>query len=271
MPDIGPLTPGAQHAVINAANSIALPHVPGNCDTLVLNLADTIESINGQFQSAAGQLDGVTVQVNGAVQNVLATYQGTSAQALATTWHLTQTDGDNAHGPLIAISGHLSGAPAALRAQVGAIQQGLAAMQEVGMTQRACLAHSVTPAMVQDWQAKIDGLTNALNNVGLILHGLAYGINSLNQGFKKTCATGFIPGGPIPIFRDNAFGHPKPDDHLTYASSSSGGPGVISRLGSVAKSVGSPIVSGTKWTAGKGLRILSAFWNGTRWVVTLKW
>src|SRR5437660_9587030 len=97
---------------------VALPNVPANTYQLLSSLADAIDTANGNFNTHATKLAGISQQTNGAITNVTSTSQGYAATALADTWKNTQTDFNQAHDPLTGImaSNCMGGSPNPLRA-----------------------------------------------------------------------------------------------------------------------------------------------------------
>ncbi len=68
------------------------------------------------------------------------------------------------------------------------------------------LSHTLLRAIVE-WTMDIQEMESALSNIALALEVMLIGLNNLNNnGFSPgTCATGFVPGGPLPLFPTRAF------------------------------------------------------------------
>ncbi len=61
-------------------------------------------------------------------------------------------------------------------------------------------------AQIVQWTMEIQDMEDALSNVGLAVEVMLIALNSLNRsGFSGTCATGFVPGQPPPLFPTRAF------------------------------------------------------------------
>ncbi|HLG75132.1 MAG TPA: hypothetical protein VKX46_01885, partial [Ktedonobacteraceae bacterium] len=61
-------------------------------------------------------------------------------------------------------------------------------------------------AQIVQWTMEIQEMEDALSNVGLAVEVMLIALNSLNRsGFSGTCATGFVPGQPLPLFPTRAF------------------------------------------------------------------
>ncbi len=204
---------------------ITIPNVPPNTYELLSGVADAIDTANGNFNTHATKLGGISSDTNGAVNNVTSTSQGSGANALSDTWKNTQTDFSRAHDPLTGIvaSNCMGGSPNPMRDVVdqnkSSIQAGLIAMENIQASQ-----HSINPPsaqQVEGWIQDVNALIGSLGNVNLAMQMMILAIRNLNGGFGASCATGFTPGFPPPTFPNNSFA-------MSNSGSSGGGSGKIS-------------------------------------------
>ncbi len=200
--------------------TVTLPQVPPNTYELLSSVADAIDTANGNFNTHATKLGGISTEANGAVNNVTSTSQGSAATALSDTWKNTQTDVNHAHDPLTGIIAKncMGGSPNPFRETLNqnksSIQTGLTAMENIQAYQQNRLPQPPTSQQLEGWIQDVNALTNSLGNVNMALQVIILAIRNLNGGFAATCVTGFTPGVPPPTFPKNAF-----------ASMSSGGSG----------------------------------------------
>lgn len=207
--------------------SVALPNVPPHAYALLCGLADALDVANQRLSACSTKLGNTIGTTGGAVNNVLTISSGRTTDALSTTWHSTQVDLNSAHEPLTTITagGYLGGATNPLRAALDehrtVLLEGLAAVESINAMRSVCLVHPPTPAQVENLIQQVQALTAALGNIGLVLDGMALAIRSLNRGSGAVCATGFTPGGSLPLFSRHAFS----SEARSTGGSESGGDG----------------------------------------------
>src|SRR6266702_1602017 len=76
---------------------VKLPNVPADTYEILSKFADTIDTTNGEFNTHATKLAGISQETNGAVNNVTTNSKGSATNALSDVWKNTQTDFSNAH------------------------------------------------------------------------------------------------------------------------------------------------------------------------------
>lgn len=194
-----------------SVSNIALPNVPANTYQLLCDLANAIDTANGQFNQHAASLTDIAGKTSGAINEVVSTSKGQATDALASTWHYTQTDFDSAKSRLTTITGssYMGGTPnplwTALDEHKSTIQTGLTAMENIHTLQVSCPVHPPTAQQIQTWVDEVNAMTDSLGNINLVLETIAMAIRDYNGGLTAVCATGFTPGMPIPAFTKNAF------------------------------------------------------------------
>ena len=194
-----------------SVQDVSLPDIPTNAYQLLLNLADAIDTVHNSFRASLGHLGDITSEITRTTHTVISTSQGTATDALATLWDNTKTDLHGAQDPLNSIitPRSLGGFPNGLRETLdqhkGDFQDGILAMEQIQMLQRSCPVHPPSPQQIEEWIQQVHNLTNALGNVSMAMQVMIMAIRSINGGFAAVCATGLVPGQPLPTFNKNAF------------------------------------------------------------------
>ncbi len=213
-PQAGPTpvpTPQAGPTAVHTLHEITLPDIPTNTWTLLSDVADAIDTATSSFRTRAGNISDITTDVTTAINAITSTSKGDATDALVDLWGNTKTDLNRGHDPLTAIiaATALGGTPNPLREALDqhqlAIQNGITAMEEVEQARRSSSDHPPSPQQIEAWIEQIHDLTNALGNVAMALQLMTLEIRNINGGFSTVCATGLVPGHPLPTFTRNAF------------------------------------------------------------------
>lgn len=93
-----------------------------------------------------------------------------------------------------------------LEANKTTIQNGLSAIETL-KTQQGLSVPTVSAEHLQELKQAIDALDSSIANINMVLQVITMSITTLNNGFANACATGLVPGQPIPAFNKNAFAH----------------------------------------------------------------
>lgn len=193
-----------------------LPNIPANAYQQLSNLADAIDTANTKLKGHADKLNDITTSTNNAVNHVTSTSKGQATDTLTKVWQDSQKDLGRAQGQLEQITTSSNGlGPIQSQGQTGfratldmskaTIQKGVQALENIQNQQNGHATTLATNQQLEQWKQEVDDLNNSMSNLNLIIDGLAMLICKLNDGFSSTCATGFNPGGTLPLFPKNAF------------------------------------------------------------------
>lgn len=192
-----------------------LPDIPPNAYQLLSNLCDAVDATNQTFMKARGQINTTTGEVKTAINDISNTSMGEATDALLTFWGDSQTDISHADAPLLQITGAnaLGGSPNALRAVLDQnkliFQDGMDALQKILQLRLTWPNPPSMPTdqMLKDWINSVHALGNALGDFNLAMQLMIVAIRPIAWDFPQTsvCATGVIPGQPLPTFPTDAF------------------------------------------------------------------
>lgn len=180
--------------------TIAYPEVPADLVTKLNDLITALNTTSTHLSQSGSRVQTFMGLADGAVKNVASISQGKTTQALVETWYYTTVDGNHSHTGMTGVAGHLSATIKTLEQHIKAVKDGMSAVQTLQESGGRVLSMLSGPL-----QQQIDNLTNALSNIGLALDAAAKLINSINNGMPSACATGFIPGGYYPTFKNDSF------------------------------------------------------------------
>ena len=194
-----------------------LPNLPANTYQLLNTFADAIDTANIKLNAHASKLHDINSSTNNAVSEVTSTSKGQATDTLSTLWQSSQTDLNTAHSQLATLTTYPGGLGpgnqsagwsfsfrSVLEENRVAIQTGMLALENLQNQQRNGTATVPMEQMAQ-WKQEVDTLNGSIMNLNMAVEGMAMAIRNLNNGFSATCATGFTPGGPIPLFTNHAF------------------------------------------------------------------
>ncbi|GCE03095.1 hypothetical protein [Dictyobacter aurantiacus] len=188
----------------------SLPDIPPNALTMLDTLADSIDTANKKLSGHASKLGDIHTSTDNAVTEVTTHSKGQATDTLSNLWTGSKSDITHAQGKLTDITSPTQGMgsnPSDFRSILnehrGAIKTGLNAMA----TLQSQAAASIPAEQLQQLKQDIDNLNSSIGNVSMALDAMAMLIATLNNTFLSGCATGLVPGHPVPHFNQNAFAH----------------------------------------------------------------
>jgi hypothetical protein len=188
-----------------------LPEIPSNAYQLLLNLSSSIDTTTGSFNTAAGKLGSIHDLSNTAVGDVVSTSKGEATNGLSDIWGYTKQDFTNAHTPLTSITAShaLGGSPNPLQEVLtqhkSNFLNGVPAVEHLRQMMASGFASNPSPQQVQDLVNLSNGLISALGDVNMALQLMIIAISNINGGISYSCATGLVPGQPLPMFNTHTF------------------------------------------------------------------
>ena len=200
-----------------ATQNYDLPNIPANAYNLLTQLADSIDTVNRQLNGHAGKLSDIHTSTNHAVSEVTTTSKGQATDTLHNLWQNSQTDLTHAHDQLSAITTSRNGIGpgpndfrSTLDANKSSIQIGLIALAALEK-QQSYSVPTVSTQQIEQWKQDVDNLNASIANINMALEIITMSIITLNNGFSNVCATGLVPGLPVPVFNQNAFANQSHD------------------------------------------------------------
>jgi hypothetical protein len=198
-----------------------VPDVPDNFGQLLSECISVLDDLATNLGNYAQGIQDILNTTNNPLSEIVNYSQGEAAQVLGITWSSTLVDGGNAQSALQSAQSCIRDTAAQLQVYQSRVQAGMSALSQVNAMLSssaqikgsdgpgvAISDNTISQATRDALQAQLDDLDSTLADIAMTLSAKSHDLMGMSEQIPVACATGFVPGSPIPVFKSTAFSNP---------------------------------------------------------------